>query len=449
MSKDAVSHAYIFSGPRGTGKTTLARIFARAVNCQRRKTSEPCNSCEVCLEILNGSALDIIEIDAASNRGIDEIRDLREKVTFAPSRSTYKVYIIDEVHMLTKEAFNALLKTLEEPPQHVIFILATTELHKVPETIISRCQRFHFHRASSEAIKALLDQVVKAEKLPIDEEALSLIIQRAEGSYRDALTLLGNLQNVSETLTAEALRRLIGLPELMKVKTCLDYILSGQSEKLAKFLNEMILEGVDLTVLSKSLVDTINQNLFEESGAELAKKAKLLEQLLLGLARSRVSADPTTLLVAELINLSLTFAAGSVGSPSGIVTDVQKPSNSSVEEIKTVDSVKSTMNQSVGFWSELLEKVKQQNHALYAVLRSAQLESLTENEVVVAVKFRFYLDRLQESRNKKIVETAASQVVGRALRLKCVVRPDIGEAPQSSEDPLAAVVEVFELEETE
>jgi len=192
ISSGLISHAYLFYGPRGSGKTTIARLFAKAVNCQNRKGGdfEPCNQCFSCKEISEGRAVDLIEIDAASHRGIDEIRDLREGIKFAPTRLKYKVFIIDEAHQLTKEAANALLKTLEEPPSHAIFILATTEIHKMIPTIISRCQRFDFRKLTVPEILKKLEIICQKEKIKIEKVALELIAQNAQGSMRDAESLL-------------------------------------------------------------------------------------------------------------------------------------------------------------------------------------------------------------------------------------------------------------------
>ena len=186
LKNNRIAHAYIFTGPRGVGKTTTARILAKTLNCLNPKDFEPCNECEMCLSIQNSQSLDIIEIDGASNRGIDEIRTLRESVKYAPTKGKYKVYIIDEVHMLTKESFNAFLKTLEEPPAHTIFIFATTDVHKVPLTIISRCQRFDFRRIQLDTIKSLLKQIADAEKIEIDDKSLTIIAKKSDGALRDA-----------------------------------------------------------------------------------------------------------------------------------------------------------------------------------------------------------------------------------------------------------------------
>ncbi|MBA4537678.1 DNA polymerase III subunit gamma/tau [Bacillus aquiflavi] len=195
-----ISHAYLFSGPRGTGKTTAAKIFAKAVNCEKAPANEPCNECEICRGITNGSIPDVIEIDAASNNGVDEIRDIREKVKYAPNIAKYKVYIIDEVHMLSPGAYNALLKTLEEPPEHVIFILATTEPHKIPLTVISRCQRFDFKRITAQAIVERMKTIVDETGVTYEENALPVIARAAEGGMRDALSLLDQAISYSDDI---------------------------------------------------------------------------------------------------------------------------------------------------------------------------------------------------------------------------------------------------------
>src|ERR1700716_961069 len=226
-----VSHAYLFSGTRGTGKTSTARLLAKAVNCLRRSagSSEPCNACDSCVQLQNGSALDLIEIDAASNRGIDEIRDLREKVNLAPALGRKKVYIIDEAHMLTTEAFNALLKTLEEPPEHVVFILCTTEANKVPLTVLGRCQQFVFRRHSEEQITSRLRHIATREEILVDEDALRLLARVAQGSMRDAIELLDHLVPLAQgRITLEGARELLVIADPSQLESLFDQVLRGQ-----------------------------------------------------------------------------------------------------------------------------------------------------------------------------------------------------------------------------
>ncbi|NTW27463.1 MAG: DNA polymerase III subunit gamma/tau [Candidatus Moranbacteria bacterium] len=267
-----VGHAYLFTGPRGTGKTTMARIFARAVNCQNPKGADPCLECDVCKNITQGTSLDIFEVDAASNTGVDNIRELRENVKFPPSQAKFKVYIIDEVHMLSTGAFNALLKTLEEPPAHVIFILATTEIHKVPETIISRCQRYDFTRLSLEHIIEKLSTIAKNENVSIEKNALEMIAIAAEGGMRDAESLLSQVMALEDKkITAKEVEEILGTTQRQSLEAMVSYLLSKNAASAITLVNELSRDGYDLDVFNKSFLNYLRQVMLVSVDEKLAK----------------------------------------------------------------------------------------------------------------------------------------------------------------------------------
>lgn len=267
LSASRIAHAYLFCGLRGTGKTTMAKLLAKALNCLKGVTDEPCNVCQSCVEITEGRSLDVIEIDAASNRGIDEIRDLREKIRYATASSRYKVYIIDEVHMLTNEAFNALLKTLEEPPSGVVFILATTEVHKVPLTVVSRCQRFEFHLIEAVPLAAHLEKIAREMSFSIDEETCTLLARLAEGSARDALGLLEQCRAYGgEGVTYEEALEILGLahPEIIY-----RFICSVAEENIGEglaIINDVVYRGRDLHRFLRELILYLRKLLMLQSG---------------------------------------------------------------------------------------------------------------------------------------------------------------------------------------
>jgi DNA polymerase-3 subunit gamma/tau len=247
FEKERLAHAYLFSGPRGCGKTTTARLLAKVINCEDPKGGEPCNKCSSCVSVNEGTHLDMIEIDGASNRGIDEIRDLREKIGYSSSQSASKIYIIDEVHMLTQQAFNALLKTLEEPPGHVYLIFATTEPHKVPATILSRCQRFNFKRLELKELSGQLEKICAAEKIDFDTEALTLICRRADGSMRDAESLLDQCISAAEgKIDLETVRSVLGLVDSQIVSGLLDAVGRRDREAALAVVDEVTASGMDL-----------------------------------------------------------------------------------------------------------------------------------------------------------------------------------------------------------
>ncbi|OHB17321.1 MAG: DNA polymerase III, subunit gamma and tau [Parcubacteria group bacterium RIFCSPLOWO2_01_FULL_40_65] len=257
-----ISHAYLFIGPRGTGKTTMARLLAKTLNCEKKDANgkEPCNICFICKEFNEGRNLDLTEIDAASNRGIDEIRNLRESVRFGPTHSYYKVYIIDEVHQLTDAAFNALLKTLEEPPSHAIFILASTEPQKIPETISSRTQQFNFRNLTQSQILEKLNRVAKAEKLNIDDDGLKVVALSGHGSLRDAESNLGKLISFgSKKITLAEVEDLLGFIPLKSFYDFTGLLILGKREEAVSFISNLYDQGLDLEEFSKSFIDYLRK----------------------------------------------------------------------------------------------------------------------------------------------------------------------------------------------
>ena len=256
IKNNNIGHAYLFSGTRGTGKTSTAKIFARAVNCLNPINEEPCNECEICIDTLNDNIMDIVEIDAASNNSVDDIRELRESVKYTPTKAKYKVYIIDEVHMLSQGAFNALLKTLEEPPSYVIFILATTEPHKIPATILSRCQRFDFKRVSSKDIASRMSYICKKENIEAEEKALSLIARNSQGALRDALSILDQCMSFgNEKIEYNDVIELLGTVNIDELFELSQSIIDENTKKSLEILNEFIIWGKDIRNLINDLID--------------------------------------------------------------------------------------------------------------------------------------------------------------------------------------------------
>jgi DNA polymerase III subunit gamma/tau len=312
IATDRVAHAYLFSGTRGTGKTTTARLLAKAINCLRRQrgTAEPCNECESCVQVQNGSALDLVEIDAASNRGIDEIRDLREKVNLAPALGRNKVYIIDEAHMLTTEAFNALLKTLEEPPEHVVFIMCTTEANKVPLTVLGRCQQFVFRRFNDEQIVGRLAHIAEAEGIQVEPGALTLMAHVAQGSMRDAVGLLDQLVPLTDgSITLVIARDLLGITDPGQLEILLDMVLVGRAGAALEALSAIYEGGGELRQVVRGLMERCRDRLVRaiETGdaVERERLSGVLDALLHLDGEVRRHAEPRFLVEATLVRLSV------------------------------------------------------------------------------------------------------------------------------------------------
>jgi DNA polymerase-3 subunit gamma/tau len=379
-----VAHAYLFSGSRGTGKTSAARLLAKSLNCtgRARDSAEPCNSCESCREITAGSALDLIEIDAASNRGIDEIRDLREKVNLAPALGPYKVYIIDEAHMLTEPAFNALLKTLEEPPGHVVFVLCTTDAQKIPLTVIGRCQQFVFRRHSEEQIISRLSYIASAEKVQVDPEAMRLIARTAQGSMRDAVGLLDQLVPLaSGPISLDSARSLLGIADPRLLDGLLDDVLAGRAEQALAELNRVYAEGAELRQVVRGLMegcrDRLVAALTKHDQSTARRLSGVLDALLHLDGEVRRHAEPRFLVEATLARLAVEAEAG----PPPAAPPPTSPPRGEVQIAAPVTG-----------WNEVLEKL---NRTVRAVYLDAQPE--VEGSVLVLwFKYGFHHKKAQE-----------------------------------------------------
>lgn len=431
-----VAHAYLFSGSRGTGKTSAARLLAKSLNCtgRARDSAEPCNRCESCLEVLAGSALDLIEIDAASNRGIDEIRDLREKVNLAPALGPYKIYIIDEAHMLTEPAFNALLKTLEEPPAHVVFVLCTTDAQKIPLTVIGRCQQFVFRRHSEEQIVARLTHIAAAEKVSVDMDAMQLIARTAQGSMRDAVGLLDQLVPLaSGPITLEGARSLLGIADPRVLDALLDHVLAGRAAEALSELNRIYSAGGELRQVVRGLMEGCRARLVaaltRHDHGTARRLSGVLDALLHLDGEVRRHAEPRFLVEATLARLAVESEEVSpVGAAAVVVEVPSAPSARStpagaVPAPTSAPSVQARPVASVAGWSEVLEKL---NRTVRAVYLDAQPE--VDGEVLVLwFKYGFHHKKAQELSAQLVPHVRAW--LGDAVKIDFRLRED--DAPKA------------------
>src|SRR5690348_4738689 len=405
-----VAHAYLFSGSRGTGKTSAARLLAKAVNCTDRKkdSAEPCNKCESCVEMTAGSALDLIEIDAASNRGIDEIRDLREKVNLAPAIGPKKIYIIDEAHMLTEPAFNALLKTLEEPPPHVVFVLCTTDAQKIPLTVIGRCQQFVFRRLGEDQIVARLSHIASTEKLKVDGEAMKLIARTAQGSMRDAVGLLDQLVPLAEgPISLDAARSLLGIADPRLLDGLLADVLAGRAAEALDELNRVYAAGAELRQVVRGLMESCRDRLVAAVSAQDHATARRLSAVLDALlhldGEVRRHAEPRFLVEATLARLAVEL--GIETSPlRGEVMEASPPRGelasspprgelaSRSEAGGEVKPAQTGISADITGWSSVLEKL---NRTVRAAYLDAQPE-VSGSTLVLWFRYGFHHKKAQE-----------------------------------------------------
>ncbi len=481
VASGRVAHAYLFAGPRGTGKTSAARILAKCLNCLRGgPRPDPCGECEACLSIAAGTAFDVIEIDAASNRGINEIRELRERVKFAPAQFRYKVYIIDEVHMLTAEAFNALLKTLEEPPANVVFILATTEPHKVPQTILSRCQRYEFRRMSPDDITGRLVQVAQREGIKSDAETLERIAFLADGALRDALVLLEQARGFAngDIVNVSVLDAAFGAPVLDIVERIADAVAAGDAQGVLTAIAEAVDRGADPGWLAKELLRSLRLTLLAqvspavlatevppEAAQRIAAKAgaiprgKILAALrnLSETISQRYSAQPRIDLELALIRVVMPSdelslqklsdrlrtleerldTSGRSDGPAGTVS--QTPLSSARVPVKA--SAKKAAQDSPGpkaslspplseplsiaklnaLWPHITSAVKDRSKPCFGHLEHASIVAASGESVTLGVPSKFNRDLLGEKPMLQIIADAIFEVSGARPVVSCVV----------------------------
>ena len=434
-----MAHAYLFVGPRGTGKTSTARILAKMVNCEG--SEPPCNKCSTCLSITDGSNLDLIEIDAASNRGIDDIRALRETIKLSPSGAKKKVYIIDEVHMLTTEAFNALLKTLEEPPEHVLFILATTESVKIPQTILSRVQRLDFKLAKVADLVKALEAVVKGENLKIEKEALNMIAKAADGSFRDAVKILDQLSTVGE-ITKEQVSQVIKSSDFQSQIELLQALAKKDGQTALLLLNKQVEVGVNIKEFIISLMELLRaciyikyglgsnlvkedfgsekyQNLMEFtfSDKDLIAALNNLQEALEKMKTSSIPSLPFEIAIVEI--------CGKINLP---VSTIKESSSIIQHQSSNPDSPNIAKLQEK--WTFVLETIRPFNFSLEALLRSVKIVDCSGGVVILEVPYSFHQRILEAPKSRDLLESVLSDVLQQTIKVSTV----LGERPQRIED---------------
>lgn len=432
IANGRISHAYLFTGPRGVGKTSVARLLARSLNCTGK--SKPCGECDNC-KVEIGSHLDLIEIDAASNRRIDEIRDLRDKINLAPSMGEYKVYIIDEVHMLTTEAFNALLKTLEEPPAHAVFILATTEAHKLPATIVSRTQRFNFRAINRADLTRHLGSIAEAEKIDISPAAIEILAEASGGSFRDGISLLDQVANSSKgAISAELVRHVLGWSHEEEISALSRAIAAKDARTALEVLDRVLAGGSQAGQINAQLLAYHRRLMHASIGLnEPTPEMQPILQLsttsdivaiIQALAALNTASLPQVALEATLVQLAAKIGrpAPSAVTPELSTAAPSKPhpvSLPTAAQAKPVAPRSSSTSKGLNpaLWPKALLLIKARNNSLYALLQSCSCE-IGEDQVTITCRFNFHRQRLQEEKNFTIIESALAKTYGKKVKLK-------------------------------
>lgn len=484
IENDNVGHAYLFSGTRGTGKTSTAKIFARAVNCMNPTNQEPCNDCEICKEILNDSTMDIIEIDAASNNSVDDIRELRESVKYSPTQARYKVYIIDEVHMLSNGAFNALLKTLEEPPEYVIFILATTEPHKIPATILSRCQRFDFKRVTVNGITNRMKMICDKENISYEDKALNLIARNAQGALRDALSILDQCISFGgDRVTYNDVIDLLGTVNIDQLFELATYIINQDTKNSIHNLNEFIMWGKDIRNLINDLIDHFRNlmickvsddiedivSLSDEIIVKLKEQSKLLtmndliriinilsttQDSIKISSNPRVLAEITFMKIAQprfedseesllkrIENLEQTIASGNI-KISNTTSDnvISNESNEVKQELEYESMISEDVQLVQKSWQKVRKRIKddKQNNQMptYHLLGQVQGFKVHNNVlyIVYATGFEFVKNKFKDEKIILYIEEMVRQTLNRNFKIKIVIESELNDIDFTKEE---------------
>ena len=467
VTAERVAHAYLFAGPRGTGKTTTARLLAKSVNCLETDLSKrPCDACNHCLAVNQGRFLDLIEIDAASNTSVEDVRDLRDKINFSPNQGKYKVYIIDEVHMLSTAAFNALLKTLEEPPAHAIFILATTEVHKIPATVLSRCQRHEFRRVPVTTIVALLKEMAAGENLQVEDEALTLVARQATGSLRDAISLLDQLSSSESAITLELAQAVLGTAASQSVLDVVDALLKKDSKDGLDCIHRALDAGSDPRQFARQIVDYMRSLLLikmnnagqveasVEVRAQMARHAQALttSELLRFIRSFNIAATDARLSWQPALPLELAFveALEREAIPEDEAKQKEDPVIKAKPSLKTGRSSQAdqpaseflaadssvqpgdepaevasagglTMEMDREKWRQIAALVRQRNPQTQGLLNSCKPLGVKDGVLFLGFNSDFSRSKMEKAEHIEIAQQVLSQVFGMDIPIRCIV----------------------------